>query len=218
MGDVRIRWSFGLLAVISLIFLIYIIWAVLQGSSFYSIDAAFYKQTPIVQTSSLTVFMSAVSRTLSPGILLFLAVLVAIFLVIHKEKRYAAIFFFSVLLTLLSAVSIKEVLSVERPVGIIGEIGYGFPSVHAAVAAVFFISAIYTLAEHIREGVVEASVVAVGIFLILLTAGSRLYLQVHWLSDVVGGLALGVFWASLFITFFHKRFGSKKNGIISSSN
>jgi undecaprenyl-diphosphatase len=62
--------------------------------------------------------------------------------------------------------------------------GLSFPSGHAAQATTWVACAL-VLAR--RELVIAAVAVAVAI------AASRLYLHVHFLSDVVGGLALGTF-------------------------
>jgi hypothetical protein len=48
--------------------------------------------------------------------------------------------------------------------------------------------------------------VLAGSFLVLLIGFSRIYLGVHWLSDVLGGLALAAFWLTFLITACETRF------------
>ncbi|OHA88469.1 MAG: hypothetical protein A2653_00470 [Candidatus Zambryskibacteria bacterium RIFCSPHIGHO2_01_FULL_43_25] len=202
MSDSRIKWSFGLLAAISLAVFCLIVAAVSRGQ-LVPLDLLLYENAPNFQIPLATYIMGAVSGTLHPGVLLFLAVLVSLFFLIRREPQYAVIFFFSTALALVSAVFVKEFLSIDRPMGIVGETGFSFPSLHTTIAAVFFVSSMYALAEHMKEGLVEVLVAVLGVVLIILTALSRLYLQVHWLSDTVGGIALGVFWASVLIAIFH---------------
>ena len=71
---------------------------------------------------------------------------------------------------------------------------YGFPSGHATAAAAFFGAVIYlagSLPPRARRLVRLLSGVA-----IVLVALSRVMLRAHWPSDVLGGVALGLFLAS----------------------
>lgn len=69
---------------------------------------------------------------------------------------------------------------------------YGFPSGHAIGAAIFFGALIYVLwTVPVSRGWRWAGTLA-SCLLIAAVAYSRLYLMVHWASDVAGGLAGGV--------------------------
>jgi undecaprenyl-diphosphatase len=89
---------------------------------------------------------------------------------------------------------LKELVSRPRPVGnrMVGGEGYSFPSGHplATVASwgtLPLVAALYT-----RRRLLWWSV-AVGVWLIVvLVSMSRVYLGVHWTSDVVASIALGV--------------------------
>ena len=72
---------------------------------------------------------------------------------------------------------------------------YSFPSGHAAGTAAIYGVVLYVLA---RRGSNRARVLtAVGyVLLVSLVAFSRLYLEVHYLSDVLAGASLGAAWAS----------------------
>lgn len=77
--------------------------------------------------------------------------------------------------------------------------GYAFPSGHTTTATIGFglMAALLTLLTSSRRGrvglVVGAVVVALGVGV------SRVYLGVHWLSDVIGGWSLGVLWITLLL-------------------
>jgi undecaprenyl-diphosphatase len=73
---------------------------------------------------------------------------------------------------------------------------YSFPSGHAAVATATFTTLAFVVGR--RSGRRRAVVVAAtATALIVLVGFSRLYLGVHYLSDVLAGWSFGLAWASL---------------------
>ncbi|MGH3327507.1 MAG: phosphatase PAP2 family protein [Streptomycetales bacterium] len=72
--------------------------------------------------------------------------------------------------------------------------GYAFPSGHVTAAAAVFgmLAALLASATPIWRRKVAAWATALA--LAVLVAASRLYLGAHWLTDVLGGLALGAAW------------------------
>jgi membrane protein DedA with SNARE-associated domain/membrane-associated phospholipid phosphatase len=78
------------------------------------------------------------------------------------------------------------------PDPIISTSGSAFPSGHAAYATLYSWLAI-TLALRVVPGITRRSLlIAAGLALTLLIGLSRVYLRVHWLSDVTSGWALGL--------------------------
>jgi cation-transporting P-type ATPase E len=73
---------------------------------------------------------------------------------------------------------------------------YSFPSGHAAVATATFTALAFVIGQHARPRQALA-VGAAAMALILLVGFSRLYLGVHYLSDVLAGTSFGLAWASL---------------------
>ncbi len=153
----------------------------------------------------LTRVMGSVSDFFHPGVLLFLAILIGALFALRKKALFAVIFSMATLASILSAMAIKEFMAIERPVGIIDETSFSFPSTHAAAAATFFTSALYALRESMKDGALENIITGLGILLIFSVGVSRLYLQVHWLSDVLAGFVLGVFWVTFFIIVYTVR-------------
>jgi undecaprenyl-diphosphatase len=80
---------------------------------------------------------------------------------------------------------------------------YSFPSGHTMTATVVFgVLAAYLFAttQNWRRRVV---IVLVASFLILLVGFSRIYLAVHYLSDVLGAMAEGLAWLALCLTMVY---------------
>ena len=74
-----------------------------------------------------------------------------------------------------------------RPKGV----GYGFPSGHVTVSVVFFGAVIYVLWASGLPRRWRWAASAAGGFVIIAIAYSRLYLNAHWLTDIVGGFTGG---------------------------
>jgi membrane-associated phospholipid phosphatase len=76
--------------------------------------------------------------------------------------------------------------------------GVSFPSSHAArAAAVLGMIVVIVAMVHGRRAAAVSSIVAlVGISV---TVVGQIYLRVHWFTDMIGGLAIGVFWVALLV-------------------
>jgi membrane-associated phospholipid phosphatase len=73
---------------------------------------------------------------------------------------------------------------------------YSYPSGHAAVATATFTTLAFVLARR-SGGPQTIAIAAAAIVLIAVVGFSRLYLGVHYLSDVMAGWSFGLAWASL---------------------
>jgi membrane-associated phospholipid phosphatase len=89
--------------------------------------------------------------------------------------------------------AMKEGVDRPRPAGaLIDSSGSSFPSGHAAYAVIYPWFAV-TLAVRLRPGMTRASALMfAGVALAALIGLSRVYLRVHYLSDVSAGWGLGV--------------------------
>jgi undecaprenyl-diphosphatase len=70
-----------------------------------------------------------------------------------------------------------------------------FPSGHAMISAAIYLTIGITLAESLKRRAARAYVMSLAVLLVLLIGASRVYLGVHWPSDVLAGWALGAAWA-----------------------
>lgn len=95
---------------------------------------------------------------------------------------------------------LKEIFARERPnfLRIIEETHYSFPSAHAMVSAAIYTMCILVLNHEVKNKKIRIIGTAVGIFIPFMIGLSRVYLGVHYISDVIGGFLLG-FALSFFI-------------------
>ena len=103
------------------------------------------------------------------------------------------------------AVGLKMIIERQRP--LIHEeaastllTAYSFPSGHATQAAAFALCLCW-LVRH-QKRTVQRLIALLGGGVFVLVALSRLYLQVHWPSDVLGGLIVAMFWVSAVLTVY----------------
>ena len=78
--------------------------------------------------------------------------------------------------------------------------GYAFPSGHAASATATLALLAYVATRSLRERATSAATWAAAAAGATLVSVSRIYLGVHWLSDVLGGMLVGALWAAVVVT------------------
>ena len=84
------------------------------------------------------------------------------------------------------------------------ETSFSFPSGHASMSVVLYGMLAYLLVKRFKKMRQKMLVIVPSVLLVLLIGASRIYLDVHYLSDVLGGLLLGSIFLSLGI-FFDRR-------------
>lgn len=100
----------------------------------------------------------------------------------------------------LVVLGLKAVFGRARPVESFIDVGgYAFPSGHAFSAMVFFGYVIYLGHKHFRSSVIHVLITLSSFLMIVLIGSSRVFLNVHWLTDVLGGFVAGIAWLVLSI-------------------
>ena len=100
-------------------------------------------------------------------------------------------------------IMLKEALGRPRPPlngALAAAEGHAFPSAHAAVAAAVFGVLAYLYAARFRSWSARVAVWAGAGMLTMLVGISRVYLGVHWTTDVIGGWAFGTAWLAVVVT------------------
>ena len=73
---------------------------------------------------------------------------------------------------------------------------YSFPSGHALFSVCFFGGLAVLLTHRLQSRALQVAVWIVAVLIILLIGASRVYLGVHYPTDVVGGFAVGLVWVT----------------------
>lgn len=162
----------------------------------YAQEVAFRWRTP-----PLTVFMRFVSHFGKLWVLTILSAAVAGALLWARSHRRLYAFAATVVGGAILNPALKEVYGRARPSGIemLGTAhGYSFPSGHAMGATLLFGSLAYVIyfsIDHSRR--LRVLAVTLCALLIVVIGASRVYLGVHYLSDVVAGFAAGLCWLAV---------------------
>jgi undecaprenyl-diphosphatase len=98
----------------------------------------------------------------------------------------------------------KELVRRERPLidPTVDGVGYSFPSGHAMAGFIFFGFIAYLLNKHIKSKTIRISISLLTIVFIFLIGFSRIILNVHYPSDVIGGYLLGGLFGGIWLFFY----------------
>ncbi len=145
-------------------------------------------------------FMNVITDIFSPEVLFGITTVCVAYFLVKRQWRYSAITILATGGGLVIGAFMKELIMRVRPINsIILETGYSFPSGHAISVTIFFTLIVYLFVRRIHSLHLRETFIVLSVLLVLITSFSRIYLGVHWLTDVVAGISLGLFWTTLMI-------------------
>lgn len=113
----------------------------------------------------------------------------------------------------------KVVFHRARPdVAIYAENSFSFPSGHATISIAFYGFLAYLLIRNAKNWKNKINIFFAGFIAILLIGFSRLYLGVHYVSDVWGGYLAGTIWLIIAISLSEYLLSKKKKSEITHPN
>ena len=146
-----------------------------------------------IQTGWLTDLAEAVTTLGSAGFTAIFGLLTAVVLAVRRRYAAAAVLVVSMAILYISVPLLKEAYDRPRPEGGLVDVsGDSFPSGHAAYAILYAWLGVAVAVLWRPRRMVFIGLVTAGIVIAALVGLSRVYLQVHWFSDVAGGQGLGL--------------------------
>jgi len=153
-----------------------------------------------LRTPSLTTVMIG-ATWLASGRPLTIIMLVALAALLALHDRWGAIHLAAAGAgTGIGEAATKSLLERARPTEVVHLVqvtGYSYPSGHTLAAAALYLTMAILGARHLRGRASKALLIAGSFALIVMVGLSRVYLGVHYPSDVLSGFSLGVAWALL---------------------
>ncbi len=181
---------------VSLVVFIWLLWLMRVESVISNLDLLVLTSMQGLRNHFLNNLMLAVTGIGNVFSLAFLfcGILAGLIYKNSKGKGHFYYEFFSILaIGLICDFFIKHLIGRDRPFGgLILVWGESFPSGHTLMTAIFFFMLVYFFAEDIKNNFFRGIFIGISVFTTLLVGFSRLYLGVHWLSDVLAGLFLGI--------------------------
>ncbi len=158
-----------------------------------SLDKFISEKTVTLQNPLLTKIMLAVTA-LGSGWIFGILTLCLLALLLKKSLWFNLLLaIFSLSLGWLFVKTFKELFHHARPQNALQHLAsYSFPSGHAVMSFILFSLVIYCFKNNIQHKIIKFLFITSCSLLILLIGFSRIYLNVHWFSDVLGGFMLGL--------------------------
>jgi len=176
---------------------------IVSGDLVTKLDVWLNAKTVMIWNPILNNVMIVITHIMNSLYLVILSIILFIFLIYKKKWYYAILLVSSLLGGSLFEWLIKLIVHRARPENSLIDIaGYSFPSGHATMAIIFFSLLLYAFKDDIKNKGLKYLFIISNIILFFIIGFSRVYLNVHWLSDVLAGFALGLFWLTLLILVF----------------
>lgn len=195
--------SWWLILFISAIIVIYLATSILKNE-IIQMDTFF--NTLIVEhlrNDFLTPIMKFFTFFGSATMLIIITIL-AIF--ISKNHQRSIFISLNLLIVFLSSQLLKVIIQRERPFGqsLITEKGFSFPSGHSMVSTAFYGLMIYLIYKYCKNRNLKYFLITTLVILILLIGVSRVYLGVHYFSDVFAGFLTSIAYLIVYIKIIDK--------------
>ncbi len=160
--------------------------------------------------SIIITIMKFITTFASP---LFIVASLVCIAVLFKNKKFFKVFLITVLGGLILNNIIKLLVHRPRPSQTFlfaSETSYSFPSSHTVVAVIFYGLIIYYIVHNVKKSMFRNVLVCLLFTLIFFIGISRIYLGVHYATDVFAGFIFGIVYLFLIIKFLIPKFEEKK--------
>lgn len=197
------KYLIWIVLILCLFLFLYII-KLINADSISTFDSFIYNHVKKLINPNTTKFFKIVTEL---GNYTVMIPIIIIFYLFNKDKSFNRYFTINLISVFASNFIVKSIIRRDRPIDInlIIENGFSFPSGHSMVSFAFYGFLIYYLYHTDLKKPLKYSLMALLGFIILLIGLSRIYLGVHYASDVIGGFLLAFIYLVIYIKFIYKR-------------
>jgi len=181
-----------------------------------TLDSWGWKMVAPLRSGAMTSFMQFITMFGSWYFLMPAYLLLIFWLLLYKKRRSLSLDIFSIAITSTVVMfTLKEIFKRQRPLEPLLHAvpGFSFPSGHSFSSFTFFGLLVYIIAD--SKSISPALRWLGGILCILVAsviAISRVYLKVHYPSDVIGGFLLCLIWLGISFVVLHRIRGKRFMG------
>lgn len=132
--------------------------------------------------------------------LITIAITTFIILILNRRKLMGSLVIINLAIAGALNQLLKRIIQRPRPTEyrLIEENGYSFPSGHSMVSAAFYGFFIYLIFKYVKNKHVKCISITLLSILIILIGTSRIYLGVHYTSDVLAGFLISISYLVIF--------------------
>ena len=198
---------FGVLVALGIVLVVGAAWLfggiaedVVSGDPLVVVDSIIATWLHAHATNSLTNLMVHVSSLGSPWIVASIASTAALLFLWKRLWFWVLMIVVAVPGGTLINVALKYIFQRPRPIGadsLLALTSYSFPSGHAMAATVLYGTLALFFTSQVQSTRLRLAFSLTAVFVILFVAFSRMYLGVHYLSDVLAGITEGIVWLGL---------------------
>ena len=151
-----------------------------------------------IRNKNLTSILLTITNISSAYALIVLSILL---LIIIKEKKIPLLITLNLICSYALNAFAKVIFTRPRPIGInlIEESGFSYPSGHSMVSMAYYGFIAYLIYKKQTNKLIKTIIIVSLLLTILLVGFSRIYLGVHYLSDVIGGFLLSIIYLTIYI-------------------
>lgn len=161
-------------------------------------DTAVFEVVRDVRTPVLTSFFLVVTHLGSFWLLLILTIGTIVGAWLAGQRRMAVMLAVAMSGAPLLSVSLKLAYARARPAileHLVEVRDLSFPSGHALASVTFYVTVALLVWAHLPRRAMRLFLICYSLFIGAVVAASRVYLGVHWPSDVAGGAMIGLGWS-----------------------
>lgn len=157
----------------------------------FEFDATIYNFLVNHRNTVLNLIFTGITKL---GNALILAILTILCIIFIKDKKYKILVPINILAITGLNILLKNIFVRPRPdiLRLIEETGYSFPSGHAMASTAFYGLLIYIAHKKIENKKVRNTICVMLTILILMINISRIYVGVHYASDVLAGMCFSI--------------------------
>ena len=168
---------------------------VMTHDSIVEIDQRISVWSATIRTDFFNNFFWAITQLGRIWVIGFLVAFFSLFLWFSHRRYYLLGLYVSIIGSEILTITGKYAFARERPSGAFyHEALYSFPSGHATLAIAFFGFVLYTFFQETPSFRSKLNLFFIALTLIFLIGMSRIYLGVHYVSDVWAGYLVGAMW------------------------